>query len=131
MALGFHGVVLKYITDLEKDNNCACSKNWKRDFIKYYLITSLVFLGFSLVRVLLNMKNNLVGVLVGSLVKIAGLVNLFIMLFYTNELKSKNCECSKNWVRKFMNNYSFFMLVFYPVVSILLLAFMLLKKGKK
>ena len=126
LAIAFHVVLLKYVTELEKNSECECSKAWQRDFIKYYLIASVVFLGTSVLRVLLGIKNNVLTLTVSTVMQLLGLVNLFIMFFYTQKLKHTKCECSKDWRRTFMNNYSLVMLAFFPIVTIILLSVALL-----
>ena len=133
-AATFHGLLLKYITDIEKDETCVCAKNWKRDFIKYYLVASLIFLGLSVVRMVLGLGNNKFTLTVSTVMQLLGLINLFVMFFYSQELKNKSCECSANWKRKLMNVYSLVMLAFFPIVTIILLALVLLSGktlGKK
>lgn len=126
IAIGFHSVLLKYIMELEKKPECACSKEWSRDFIKYYLVASIVFLVFNLLRVILGLKNNALTLTVSTVMQLLGLVNLFVMFFYTQKLKNTNCECSADWRRTFMNVYSFVMLAFFPIVTLILLAVTLL-----
>ena len=125
-AIAFHVVLLKYVMELEKKPNCECSKVWQRDFIKYYLIASLVFLSVSVLRVLLGIKNNVLTLTVSTVMQLLGLVNLFVMFFYTQKLKNTSCACTEDWRRTFMNVYSLIMLAFFPIVTIILLAFALL-----
>ena len=126
LAIAFHVVLLKYVTELEKNSECECSKAWQRDFIKYYLIASVVFLGTSVLRVLLGIKNNVLTLTVSTVMQLLGLVNLFVMFFYTQKLKHTNCECSEDWRRTFMNVYSLIMLAFFPIITIILLSTALL-----
>jgi hypothetical protein len=126
VAIGFHSVLLKYIMELEKKPECACSKEWNRDFIKYYLVASIVFLVFSLLRIVLGLKNNTLTLTVSTVMQLLGLVNLFVMFFYTQKLKNTNCECSADWRRTFMNVYSLVMLAFFPIITMILLAVTLL-----
>lgn len=126
IAIGFHSVLLKYIMELENKPECGCSKEWHRDFIKYYLVASIVFLGFSLIRVILGLKNNALTLTVSTVMQLLGLVNLFVMFFYTQKLKNTSCECSADWRRTFMNVYSLVMLAFFPIITMILLAVTLL-----
>jgi len=126
LALAFHLTLLKYITNLEKDAACDCSKNWKRNFIKYYLVGSLVFLVLTVLRIVLGLKNNPFTLTLGTVMQLLGLVNLFVMFFYSQELKLTNCECSADWKRRFMNLYSLGMLAFFPLITIVLLVLVLL-----
>ena len=93
-----------------------------KDFIKYYLIASIVFLSVSILRVLLGIKNNALTLTVSTVMQLLGLVNLFVMFFYSQKLKNTECECSADWRRTFMNVYSLIMLAFFPLITIVLLA---------
>lgn len=128
VTLTINGTFFKYIVDLEKKDNCECSKNKKRDFIKYFLITSLGFSLLSFIRISLSLTfTNVLYKLFVALFQLASLVNLVVMFLYTRELKKIECVCSEDWKRTFMSNYSLFFTVVYPVfiVSIYLLKILL------
>ena len=77
-------------------------------------------------------QNNALTLTVSTVMQLLGLVNLFIMFFYSQKLKNTSCECSADWRRTFMNVYSLVMLAFFPLVTIVLLAVALLSgKTKK
>lgn len=126
IACAFHVTLLKYILKIEKKEHCECAKSWQKNFIKYYLVASLVFLAFSMIRILLNVKNNTLTLTISTVMQLLGLINLFVMLFYTQKLKYSDCECSADWRRTFMNSYSLIMLAFFPIITIILLAMVLL-----
>ena len=116
------GIFLKYILDLEKKDNCECSKNKKRDFIKYYLMVSLGFSALSLLRLLTGFKfTSVVYKLFVSLFSFASLVNVVMMYLYTRELKKIECVCSEDWKRGFMNHYALFGVILYPALLFILL----------
>lgn len=126
IAITFHVVLLKYVKELENKSDCGCSKLWQRDYIKYYLVASIIFLSISILRVLLGIKNNSLTLTVSTVMQLLGLVNLFIMFFYTQKLKNTDCACSEDWRRTFMNVYSLVMLAFFPIITIILLSIALL-----
>ena len=122
IAIAFHVTLLKYVRKVEETPDCECAKSWQKDFIKYYLIASIVFLSVSILRVLLGIKNNALTLTVSTVMQLLGLVNLFVMFFYSQKLKNTECECSADWRRTFMNVYSLVMLAFFPLITIVLLA---------
>ena len=120
-AASVSGILLKYILDLEKKENCECSQNNKKEFIKYFLMTSLAFSFISLLRILLGFKiTNVFYRLFVSLFQLAALVNVVVMFLYTRELKQKDCKCSEDWKRVFMSRYSTFFVVIYPLLILFL-----------
>ena len=46
-------IVFTYVYNLEKDK-CNCSKNWRRDFIKYYTSTMGIFIVINLILLMTN-----------------------------------------------------------------------------
>lgn len=116
------GIFLKYILDLEKKDNCECSKNKKRDFIKYFLMVSLCFSALSLVRFFTGFKfTGVVYKLFVALFSFASLVNIVMMYLYTRELKKIECVCSEDWKRGFMNHYALFGVILYPLLLFIVL----------
>lgn len=122
ITIVFGALFMKYVTDLESDK-CDCSDSFDRNFIKYY---SVVFIIIQFTRLVLfnrftfSFKNLPVVRRPNLLTFIFTFLNfyyLFTLYRYTNHLKNKECDCSKNWIRKLMHTYSF--------VIILLLVFII------
>lgn len=123
------GLFFKYILDLEKKDNCECSKNNKREFIKYFLLVSLVFSALSLIRLLIGIKfTHVLYRLFVSLFSFASLINILVMFLYTRELKKIECVCSEDWKRGFMNKYALLGVVLYPTLVLIVLITKALKK---
>ena len=98
--------IFLYILEIEKED-CECSRNWKRDFAKYF---SVVVMIYSLLVILF--KNQLkfaAYALVFRLYSLVALAYSIIILVYFTQLVVNKCECSKDWKRA---------LLLYPVLSI-------------
>lgn len=95
-------IILYYVNELEKDN-CECSENWKRDFIK---VSSIVIGVFSIVLLftLFNVR------IVAGLFSLLNIAHLIISISYFVRLKRSKCLCSKDWKRYFL---------LYPIIGLL------------
>ena len=94
-------VILMYINQLEK-NYCECSKDVKRDAIKFIVLLLLVVTVILFLLSLLNINLTYIGY-VRPFLSLLGIVNLVITTWYFVELqKKKNCGCSKDPKRYFL-----------------------------
>lgn len=86
-ALTFHGIVLSWINKIE--NKCECSAEWRRDYLKYFSIVSvLLVIGTTFVR-----QNPVLGAAAMAWF-IASLVNIGVILSYIPALRKKQCDCA-------------------------------------
>lgn len=96
-------IIILYIFKLEADKTCDCSKNWMREFIKYYAMITLFLIVINSI-ILKNPKDVIKnkGLFIYSLIcSILGLIYSVILIIYYIKLRSKkNCECSELWHRK-------------------------------
>jgi hypothetical protein len=108
-------IILLYVLELEKEN-CTCSENWKRDYIKYWSIIVIISAVIGLfIPSLLDPKK----IMKNSLYKLYFSISLLAGLFYTISLivyyvqlnNKKNCICSNDWKKHFM---------IYPIAMIAL-----------
>lgn len=111
-----------YVSKLEK-SECACSENWKRDFIKYYSLFVLVYIGVLMALVFGSIftKNMLDVKLIGPiamLIQILGFVYLYCLYTYSRELIDGNCECSDMYERKLMYDYTMVIVYLYVFIFI-------------
>jgi hypothetical protein len=98
-------IIYYWIISLE-NIGCECSKDWRRDFIKLYVVFSISYTYISAFYLIFIGKN----------IDIAFAVKLFILLFdiffiyntfnYINKLKIEKCECSNNISRDIVLFYS-------------------------
>ncbi len=105
---------LNYIMKLEK--SCECSMDWRRDYIKYYIIIQM----FVYVLMALGIYYRLhysVPVLFG----VFGLICTGFVFFYIRKLKEIKCACSETTARTVMEylNYLNIAIYFFSIVSIL------------
>ena len=107
--------VFSYVRQLETEN-CDCSQNWKRDFIKY---VSLIYIVYnSILLVLLVSKSNLiVNFLTSKIIylinSLLSLVYIILLIVYYFQIRQKlaTCECSNDWKRH---------ILIYPLIILIL-----------
>jgi hypothetical protein len=107
-----------YVYQLEYQN-CGCSADWRRDFIKYY--TAVIIYKIILYNIIVNYKNPvLIAVfnIFNLFTNLFGLVYLWSLFTYAKMLKKKQCLCSNTVSRKIMANYSLFMFVLIGIILI-------------
>lgn len=119
-----NGIFLHYVYTLEK-NQCGCSDDWRRDYIKYYsiiMITSVILVALA---PLIKSKNFIhILMTIYGVVGLAGLVNLYCLFSYSKKLRQEMCKCSNSWERTFIYTYSIIVGVLWIlafVLSILLI----------
>jgi hypothetical protein len=109
----FYSYILKYISDLNVQK-CECSDNWKRDFIKYFSMTSIGVLSVSLVLLFINRLASLPKALITltnvlrGVYFVAFLVFLGVVFSYTRNLSNceTGCKCSEDKMRTVMQYFS-------------------------
>lgn len=79
---------------MEKQD-CQCSVDWRRDFIKYYLICVIIFIFASFAHIfLLNNKYNSIFDTLRYIFLISEIVFVTVVFLYIRDLIKKRCECS-------------------------------------
>jgi len=76
-----------WIFNLEK-KDCKCSVNWRRDFMKWFYLASILFQ----VAILFNNKT-LIKYLAGP-IAVASVAYLYVTLTYINKLMDDRCDCT-------------------------------------
>ena len=124
-------LIVNYIRKLEKIT-CDCSIQWKRDYIKIYslltiILTSLICL-IPLLLQIFSIKYNIQSVLdnkaftyLGYIYTLFGLVNVYALFTYSQQIVIGNCDCSKSWERTFIYYYSMLIMSLYIFMAALLL----------
>jgi len=126
-SLVFNIFLINWISDLEK-NKCDCSRDWKRDFIKHWLIFTSVLIGMNTIAYLITVFTNKIYLknmnLYSYVVYFVSILNLILSIMYIKQLKDSNCECSNNELKYTYYIYSWVILVLnIPVVFITLYLF--------
>jgi len=131
-------IVLTYVFKLE-ETSCECSKDWRRDYIKYYsmatlgLIALVVLLGMLGLNLGKNVAVRVVLTLVSFAWMVATLTNVYAMFTYTQQLVChQTCQCSTQWQRTFLYYYSMIVASFLLVglgVMLVVLTSSLATKG--
>jgi hypothetical protein len=90
VGLVVQGIILSWILKIEK--KCDCSKDWRRDYMKYFTLFNILFafvILFMSQRVILALGPPGMAV-IGA----AAFVNMFAILTYIPSLKKRNCSCA-------------------------------------
>ena len=118
-------VILEYVLRLEREE-CECSKDWRRDYIKIFAIATIVFILLMCFRNFLLPRGLKVPREVGALLylvatmyMIGAFVNVYAMFSYSQKLVcEKNCKCANTWTSDFIYYYSMIIGVTYLIVII-------------
>jgi len=102
-------LAIQWIYRLE-EISCKCSEDWKRDYIKYFLIVYFFIIIIQIFSYILfgELIHKYSKVFVGVLL-IFGLfsyVNIAIAIIYINDLKNIKCECSEDTRREIYYYYN-------------------------
>ena len=116
VGVAINAVFLSYIKKLEVEN-CECSEDKLRDYIKYFssAMIGLFLLSFLLALLSVRVKVPRVLRMLLSLVILgAGLYQVYALFKYSHKLtfSKPECECSKDWRRTFM----FYISIFYAIL---------------
>lgn len=114
LAFALNAYFLNYIMKLEK--SCECSMDWRRDYIKYYIIINM----FVIILMALGIYYK-THYLVQTLLGVFGLICTGLIFFYIRKLKEIKCACSETTARTVMEyfNYLSISIFFFAIVSIL------------
>lgn len=99
ITLVFWGLALKWIMDLER-KQCECSKDWRRDYMKYFFIAAILF-QFAILSKNLKIVKSL-----AMPMGLATLVYIGVSLSYIISLRKKQCGCSQSNERMALLVYS-------------------------
>lgn len=110
VGLALQSIVLSWIFKLERQ--CNCSKDWRRDFIKYYSFTGVAVLLATLAKFRLPP-------VVMMTIGLAGLVNLYSVLSYVPMLTRNACTCATedDWRDNFIYWYMILSVVMVVLAS--------------
>ena len=112
-------LIFNYTLKLEK-KDCKCSKTWYRNFIKYYALITIIMVLFILLNIISCIKKS-IWKFIHTIYSIIGLLNIYILFKFSQDLYKKKCECSNTWEREFIYYYSMiFMLLYCIMISCLI-----------
>lgn len=113
-------VFYNYVYRLEKIS-CECSKDWRRDYIKYFSMIYIISIIATLFSVYMYPNKELLQVTnyLNILVGLGNLVFIYAMISYVYKLKTLKCKCSMRWEREFMYGYTIVTAVFIMISIII------------
>ena len=107
------GFLYYYVVTLESMTDCDCSKDSRRDYIKYFFGFVILYNLFVIMRGE-YVKHELFIILYSA----ALLIQIYYLYTYVRDLEKKNCECAQGNIHEFAKYYSIFQLVFFIVVAL-------------
>ena len=115
-------IFLTYVQKLEKDN-CECSKDKFRDYIKYFSGAMVGLFVLNLVLSLLSITVQVPKVLmllVSLVILGAGVYQVYALFKYSHKLtfSKPECKCSEDWRRNFMFYFSIFYAIVLSMIAI-------------
>jgi hypothetical protein len=83
----FFSMALKWIVDIER-KDCKCSINWRRTFMKWFYVASILFQGALL------FKNRTLIKYLAVPISMASVGYLYVTLTYVHKLIDTSCDCT-------------------------------------
>lgn len=120
-------ITFSWIVLLEK-NKCECSKNWKRDFIKYYIMAMILFMvlyGIYEITSVNKIINNydFIFDFLRNIMLIAEIGFVTVVFIYIRDLIKKGCKCSESPNRDISLFYSTVDLIIFAITAVMAFAF--------
>lgn len=133
IGLIFSGLIIYYLRHLEKIG-CLCAMTPQRNYIFYYTVVLVLF---NLVNLFLlpNMNQNTVkpfAMIMGPiaiLLLIGGVINVVYTIQFVQDMKKKNCECSKSVFREMMFILAILQVISWAFLILLLVVAIIYSKG--
>jgi len=124
-------ITFSWIVLLEK-NKCECSKNWKRDFIKYYIMAMILFIvsyGIYEIMSANRIINNydFIFDFLRNLMLISEIGFVAIVFVYIRDLIKNRCKCSESPNRDISLFYSTVDLIIFAITGVMAFALMIYK----
>lgn len=106
-------LVWSYVSRLEQ-TGCECSRDWRREYIRYYAILMLAIILAAFTTTIHNIAITVVLVLLNA-------VFLIAVFQYIHRLKREKCECSQAVTRDVMEIVNLVQIVLFSVGIFLLI----------
>ena len=123
IGITLSSLIIYYLNNL-KTIGCECALNFKRDYIMYYSMVSILF---NIVSFAVGVPNILLYYIrypilytIPAILFTAAVVNMVFIFQYVEEMKKINCECSESVYRDMM-----FVLAILQAISIGLIVLLL------
>ena len=96
--------LLYWIWKLEK-TGCACSKDWRRDFIMYWMIIYTLFVLLPIILIKYGMKR--LAQVISMIMFILGLIFIVVVFQYVRKLKEIKCKCADGTELKVLEIFNY------------------------
>lgn len=90
---------LLWISKLKKES-CLCSENWMRDYINFYYIFIITYTFVMLIYSFVYGQK--LNIFIMLFIILFNITSYFIIIYYINMLKYKNCNCSESIKREIL-----------------------------
>lgn len=108
--------ILYYITKLEI-TGCKCSADWRRTFIKYYIIVLLIMF---VLRIFEYWSPQETAPALMTIQFMFSIMFMIVVFNYINDLKVKKCRCSENDARDLLEILNY-VNIFLMALSLLII----------
>ena len=125
IAIILYVFLIKYIIMLEK-TGCACSQDWRREFIKYYFIFLIVML-----IVKFALADSTLMKFISPFSFIILLAAVVIIYQYVNDLKIKKCKCSAGQMRNILEIFNYIQIILLAIVLLFVIYMMVVSSNSK
>lgn len=105
----------KWIIKLEKIG-CLCSKDWRRDYIKYYTVFIITYIISTVLYLLTTDKDLILVFYVNILIILSQILYIISVIQYVYRLKKEKCECSKDNIREITFIHSLILAASYTLI---------------
>lgn len=127
VVLTFLAISFNYIRKLE-ETGCECSKDWKRDYIFWYLVASIFFWVLYIAVLAFGddwgLMTSIPMIVFRTLFTIATIGFVVISLLYVHRLKEEKCKCSESAGRVVLQIVSWYHVVIwgFALLSLIMMA---------
>lgn len=115
-------ILISYIKSLE-EQDCACSNDRRRKYVKFYGYFTVIF---TIILLILNIYfgqrgnsslQNIIRIVSFSINFLAA----YLLYSYSNILEDSSCKCTESWRRTFMKFYGYFLIGLLSFISFALI----------
>ena len=126
-------LIFNYVYQLEK-KNCKCSEDWRRDYIKYFALISIIaepfFTYLNNRKIKKQILLQLIIFLLGFSYLIGSILYIYYLFTYSQQMIKDKCDCSEKWERDFIYYYIRVILALYAFILLCSIALFVKKMIK-